>query len=61
MFFCKKQMLDTFDSGGEGRDKIEKWKKRRGHFFHFAKKYRFSFLEGKRKPEPDLRFNSSMT
>ena len=54
-------MLDTFDSGGEGRDKIEKWKKRRGHFFHFAKKYRFSFLEGKRKPEPDLRFNSSMT
>ena len=29
-------MLDTFDSGGEGRDKIEKWKKwkkRSDHFF----------------------------
>ena len=26
-------MLDTFDSGGEGWDKIEKWKKRSDHFF----------------------------
>lgn len=31
-------MLDTFDSGGEGRDKIEKWKKRSDHFFDERKR-----------------------